>query len=217
MAGRIGARSGFSSRLADAPCSANFRLRSGEDAELARERGLHPRQDRRGTSFLDVPREHAPGGPIQCEGGALDRSIKSNARHVRPKRLKRDVRVDPNQPIEHLSTREGYDRWSEIYDEEDNPLIVLEERYLPDLLGDVRGLDLVDLGCGTGRHAVRIAAAGQTSGMRFWRRTASPNALQPAYQRRQPRTIDEVHRCQIDQELPVSLSQEASDRLVGDC
>jgi len=74
--------------------------------------------------------------------------------------LKRDVRVDPNQPIEHLSTREGYDRWSEIYDEEDNPLIVLEERYLPDLLGDVRGLDLVDLGCGTGRHAVRIAAAG---------------------------------------------------------
>ncbi len=58
------------------------------------------------------------------------------------------MRVDPNQPIEHLPTREGYDRWSEIYDDEDNPLLVLEERYLPDLLGDVAGLALVDLGSG---------------------------------------------------------------------
>jgi len=62
--------------------------------------------------------------------------------------------------IEHLPTREGYDRWAAIYDGEDNPLVLLEEQHLIPLLGDVRGLDVVDLGCGTGRHAVRFAAAG---------------------------------------------------------
>jgi len=62
--------------------------------------------------------------------------------------------------IEHLPTREGYDRWAAIYDGEDNPLVLLEEQHLTPLLGDVRGLDVVDLGCGTGRHAVRLAAAG---------------------------------------------------------
>jgi ubiquinone/menaquinone biosynthesis C-methylase UbiE len=64
------------------------------------------------------------------------------------------------EPPEILATRDGYDRWAEIYDDEDNPLIRLEERFLPGVLGDVRGLDLVDLGCGTGRHAVAATGAG---------------------------------------------------------
>jgi hypothetical protein len=34
---------------------------------------------------------------------------------------------------EELSTRDGYGRWAEIYDVEDNPLIVLEERDLAGL------------------------------------------------------------------------------------
>jgi malonyl-CoA O-methyltransferase len=63
-------------------------------------------------------------------------------------------------PIEHLPTREGYDRWATIYDDEENPLIVLEERHFSALLGPVDGLDVVDLGCGTGRQAVRLVAAG---------------------------------------------------------
>jgi malonyl-CoA O-methyltransferase len=61
---------------------------------------------------------------------------------------------------EDLSTRDGYDRWAEIYDVEDNPLIALEERYLDSLLGDVNGLGIADIGCGTGRQAVRLAQAG---------------------------------------------------------
>ncbi|MEE9211370.1 MAG: class I SAM-dependent methyltransferase [Phycisphaeraceae bacterium] len=59
-----------------------------------------------------------------------------------------------------LPTRAGYDRWAEIYDEEDNPLIALEEPWLERLLGDVAGLAIIDIGCGTGRHALRWAAAG---------------------------------------------------------
>jgi ubiquinone/menaquinone biosynthesis C-methylase UbiE len=59
-----------------------------------------------------------------------------------------------------LPTREGYDRWAEIYDTEDNPLIVLEEPRVTELLGEVRGLRIADIGCGTGRHALRLAAEG---------------------------------------------------------
>jgi len=56
--------------------------------------------------------------------------------------------------------RVGYDRWSEIYDAEANPLIGLEEPVVKDALGDVAGLEVLDLGCGTGRHTLWLANAG---------------------------------------------------------
>ena len=59
-----------------------------------------------------------------------------------------------------LSTRDGYDRWSEIYDGEGNPLVELEEPQVDRLLGEARGLEILDVGCGTGRHALRLAARG---------------------------------------------------------
>jgi SAM-dependent methyltransferase len=63
-------------------------------------------------------------------------------------------------PIELLSTKHGYDLWAAIYDTEDNPLIAIEEPWVDRLLGDVRGLSVADIGCGTGRHAIRLASAG---------------------------------------------------------
>ncbi|MFN0135310.1 MAG: class I SAM-dependent methyltransferase [Phycisphaerae bacterium] len=62
--------------------------------------------------------------------------------------------------IEHVSVRDGYDRWAEIYDDEDNPLIAVERQHLAWILGDVRGEDVLDAGCGTGRHSIELAAAG---------------------------------------------------------
>ena len=62
--------------------------------------------------------------------------------------------------IEVVGTREGYDRWSHQYDLDGNPLIALEEKYFPEILGEVRGLRIADVGCGTGRHAARLAHAG---------------------------------------------------------
>jgi malonyl-CoA O-methyltransferase len=62
--------------------------------------------------------------------------------------------------IEYLSTRDGYDRWATIYDTEQNPLVALEEPHVDGLLGDVRGLSVLDLGCGTGRHTLRLASRG---------------------------------------------------------
>jgi len=64
------------------------------------------------------------------------------------------------EPPPVVPTREGYDRWSEIYDDYPNPLIALEAPRVRELLGEVRGLDAVDVGCGTGRHALWLAEAG---------------------------------------------------------
>jgi malonyl-CoA O-methyltransferase len=66
---------------------------------------------------------------------------------------------DLSSPVD-LPTRDGYDRWAEVYDGEGNPLVALEEPLLAELLGDVRGMAVADVGCGTGRHALRLAAAG---------------------------------------------------------
>jgi SAM-dependent methyltransferase len=62
--------------------------------------------------------------------------------------------------IDLLSTKDGYDLWAAIYDEDGNPLIAIEEPWVDQLLGDVRGLAVADIGCGTGRHAIRLASAG---------------------------------------------------------
>src|SRR5437660_4303485 len=59
-----------------------------------------------------------------------------------------------------VPTEIGYNRWAEVYDAEDNPLMLLEESKITPLIGDVAGLRVADIGCGTGRHALRLAAAG---------------------------------------------------------
>lgn len=69
---------------------------------------------------------------------------------------KRDRRASPIA----VPTRQGYDRWATVYDRDDNPLISLEERELGRHLGKVRGLAVADIGCGTGRHSLKLAQAG---------------------------------------------------------
>ena len=75
-----------------------------------------------------------------------------------------------------LPTKDGYDRWSELYDHDGNPLVALEEPLVAALLGDVRGLDVLDVGCGTGRHSLPLARQGaRVTGIDF-----SPGMLQKA-------------------------------------
>jgi len=59
-----------------------------------------------------------------------------------------------------VPTREGYDRWAATYDTMGNWLLALEEPEVDLALGDVAGLDVLDVGAGTGRHAIRLAAQG---------------------------------------------------------
>lgn len=56
--------------------------------------------------------------------------------------------------------RDGYDRWAAVYDHDLNPLQAIEAPALHAAVGDPRGLAALDLGCGTGRHALWLAAAG---------------------------------------------------------
>src|SRR5512146_1743560 len=50
-----------------------------------------------------------------------------------------------------LSSLETYALWSQVYDEQPNPMLSLEERVLTALLPRIEGKDVLDLGCGTGR------------------------------------------------------------------
>ena len=44
-----------------------------------------------------------------------------------------------------------FDLWAETYDEENNPLLMLEERTLEPFLPSLVGAHVLDAGCGTGR------------------------------------------------------------------
>jgi ubiquinone/menaquinone biosynthesis C-methylase UbiE len=59
-----------------------------------------------------------------------------------------------------LPTREGYDQWAATYDTMGNWLLELEEPEVDRALGNVASLDVLDVGAGTGRHAIRIASRG---------------------------------------------------------
>ena len=69
--------------------------------------------------------------------------------------------TDESRPdLETVPVRQGYARWSETYDTQDNPLIALEEPLVRSLLGDVQQLSVADIGCGTGRHTLYLSEAG---------------------------------------------------------
>src|SRR5262245_38663414 len=68
--------------------------------------------------------------------------------------------VPMTEGVIDVPARAGYDRWSALYDEAPNPLVALEGPLVASLIGPVHGLAILDLGCGTGRHALRLAAEG---------------------------------------------------------
>ena len=60
-------------------------------------------------------------------------------------------------------TLAGYERWASSYDQLDNPLVAATAWVLDRAPLEVRDRDVVELGCGTGRHAARVIAAGARS------------------------------------------------------
>ena len=83
----------------------------------------------------------------------------AEVQHSKPRRR---VGPDDRPGFKSLGVVEGYDVWAPTYDREKNPLILIEEPVTLGLIGEVRGLRVLDLGCGTGRYALRLADGGAT-------------------------------------------------------
>lgn len=62
--------------------------------------------------------------------------------------------------VKRLSAREGYDRWAETYDATANPVVAMDARHTYAMLDARPGERVLDAGCGTGRHFVRLVAEG---------------------------------------------------------
>ena len=101
--------------------------------------------------------------------------------------------------VQVVPVREGYDRWAETYDTDGNPLIPLEERHIGPLVGKVDGLLVADIGCGTGRHAVQLAAAGaRVVALDFSRRMLEIARAKAGAERVQFRLHDVTTRLPLD-------------------
>jgi cytosine/adenosine deaminase-related metal-dependent hydrolase/ubiquinone/menaquinone biosynthesis C-methylase UbiE len=64
-----------------------------------------------------------------------------------------------------MPVAEGYRLWAETYDSAPNPLLALEERILEPLLPEVKGKNVLDVACGTGRWLGKLLTRGARSGV----------------------------------------------------
>src|SRR5438552_13765357 len=62
------------------------------------------------------------------------------------------VRGLVSKRVQRPDVRDGYDRWSESYDQTPNPLVALDRRHTVALLRPRRSERILDAGCGTGAH-----------------------------------------------------------------
>ena len=77
-----------------------------------------------------------------------------------------DIDMNLGDRINSLPTVDFYNRWSEIYEKDSDPLIILDDlqlkTFLPEFLAllihprDQSPLKIIDFGCGTGRNTVKL-------------------------------------------------------------
>ncbi len=77
--------------------------------------------------------------------------------------FERDNDVNQRLQLAPGETLQGYDRWSQSYDHEDNPLVTATSWVLDRMPLGAADCDVLDLGCGTGRNAWRVLGEGARS------------------------------------------------------
>jgi len=105
--------------------------------------------------------------------------------------------------VESLAkVRDGYDRWAMVYDDDQNPLQALEGPLVQQACGNVQGLRVLDMGCGTGRHTLWLAQAGaEVTGIDF-----SEAMLAKAHEKAKGYSIDLIVH-DLHQRLPFEAGQ----------
>jgi ubiquinone/menaquinone biosynthesis C-methylase UbiE len=68
--------------------------------------------------------------------------------------------MDEREATKEVSIQEGYAYWAASYDQENNALIALEEIYVDPILAQLPFKQVLDVGAGTGRYALKLAREG---------------------------------------------------------
>jgi SAM-dependent methyltransferase len=68
--------------------------------------------------------------------------------------------MTPSESPVSTANRDSYDRWADLYDGYANSTVAIDDLYFPPVYAHLSGLRVLDIGCGTGRHTLRLAQAG---------------------------------------------------------
>jgi len=106
--------------------------------------------------------------------------------------------------VREVSTQEGYARWASSYDQETNALIILEETHVDQLLEQHSFTRVLDVGCGTGRYALKLAR----TGAHVTALDQSPEMLAVAQQAAQQEQLSlTFHLASLEESLPFAENQ----------
>lgn len=108
------------------------------------------------------------------------------------------------ESVQEVSTQEGYALWAASYDQEKNGLIAVEEPRVDGLLSRLSFIDVLDVGAGTGRYALKLAR----SGARVTAIDRSPEMLAVARQKAQAEGLPiDFQLASFENSLPFEANQ----------
>jgi ubiquinone/menaquinone biosynthesis C-methylase UbiE len=73
------------------------------------------------------------------------------------------IKTEMAKRVKRVSVQQGYDLWSETYDDTPNPIVAMDARHTLGLLAPKRGERILDAGCGTGRNLKLLTDSGATT------------------------------------------------------
>ena len=56
--------------------------------------------------------------------------------------------------------QKNYNIWSKFYDQYPNPTVAIDELKFPSMYSEIENQNILEIGCGTGRHTVRLIQQG---------------------------------------------------------